>query len=97
MRHGGRIEGDKYKSYVGGEVDYFDLCDGDRMTMQEINGMVKRYDYNNEVIFYYYLDPRNDINHGLKEFQTNKHIREFYSWAEWFKLMEVIGDHVPQE
>lgn len=75
MRHGGRIEGDKYKSYVGAEVDYFDLCDGDRMSMHEINDMVKECGYNKDVILYYYLDPRSDINNGLKELQTDEHIR----------------------
>ena len=75
MRHGGRIEGDKYKSYVGAEVDYFDLCDGDRMSVLEINEMVKECGYNKDVILYYYLDPRSDINNGLKELQTDEHIR----------------------
>ena len=96
LHHGGKIEGEKYKSYVGGEIDYFDLCHADFMSIHEINKMVEKCGHN-DTMLYYYIDPRGDLNHGLMELQTDEDIMQFCGWVNEYKLMEVYCHHLTVE
>lgn len=96
LHHGGRIEGDKYKSYENGEIDYFDMCHGDYMSLQAINRMVEKCGHR-DAMLYYYIDPRSDLTHGLKELVTDEHVIEFCSWVCEYKLMEVFCHHLTTE
>ena len=94
LQHGCRIQEAKYKSYIGGEIDYFDICDAKSMSVHDINRMVESCGHSNSML-YYYIDPRSDLTHSLMELQTEENIKEFYRWT--YKLMEVYCDHMTLE
>ena len=68
---------DKYKSYVCGEIDRFDLYRANFILIHEIIEMVEERG-RSDTMLYYYIDPKGDLNHGLMELQIDKYIRQFY-------------------
>ena len=43
---------------------------------------------------YYYIDPRSDLNHGLKELQMDEDMQGFYDFVYEYKLMKIYYDHL---
>lgn len=98
LHHRGKIIGDKYKSYVGGETSYIDIVDGDEFSLHELDRMITKLGYpENLVIMYHYLDPTSDLNHGLRDFQTDAHVVEFLKWVTEYKVMDIYCNHMSQE
>ena len=94
LHYGGKFNGSDYRFYTGGEVDHIDLCDGDRMSVLEINEMLKKLGYGEEeAVLYYYLEPTSVLPDGLRQLQTDQHVNQFCSWVQEYKVMEVYCDH----
>ena len=66
------------------------------MSLQVINKIVEKCGHQGTML-YYYIDLRNDLNHGLKELQTDEDMRGFCDWEYEHKLMEVYCNHLTLE
>ncbi|KAB2604938.1 hypothetical protein D8674_036869 [Pyrus ussuriensis x Pyrus communis] len=68
MYHGGQLSEDFYD---GGNVDFFDFCDKDFMSMLEVDNMVKELGYGSVFMSYQYRIPGMEIRNGLKPLMTD--------------------------
>ncbi|KAL3514047.1 hypothetical protein ACH5RR_026764 [Cinchona calisaya] len=96
LHHGGKISGNKYVSYVGGDVDHVDNCNAEKMSLHEISCTVEDLGHH-DTITYYYLEPYKDMSNGLRELCCDGDINNFCNWAYKFKVMEVYCDHNIEE
>ena len=81
LHYKGRFNGSDYRFYTSGEVDHVDLCDGDRMSVLEINEMLKKLGYGKEeAVLYYYLEPTSVLSNGLRQLQIDQHVNRFCCW-----------------
>ena len=53
IHYGGRISWGTYVSYDGGNVNYIDICDAERMSIHEIKSMVQKLRNRRASILYY--------------------------------------------
>ncbi|KAL3528114.1 hypothetical protein ACH5RR_012770 [Cinchona calisaya] len=66
------------------------------MSLHEINKMLQQLGHkSHEAMIYYYILGFSDLNNGLQDLQTDKHIREFCNWVIDYKLMEIYCDQMP--
>ncbi len=55
IHHGGYFANLSWKGYVGGIEDYFDLCHMDKISMVDIDEMVKELGYSGWMNYYWTL------------------------------------------
>ncbi|RXH96132.1 hypothetical protein DVH24_008632 [Malus domestica] len=63
MYHSGQLNED---FYVGGKVDFFDLCDKDFISLLKVDNMVEELGYGNVFMSYQYKILGMEIRNGLK-------------------------------
>ena len=80
--------------YVDGDVDDIDLCSAEKMSILELNKMVKKLGHRRAAILYYYVEPNKDLSNGLRELCTDEDVNKFSRWAYKFKVMEVFCNHL---
>lgn len=59
-------------SYKEGKASYVDYCNAKRISMHEINAMLKELDYEDETMIFYYLKPSFDLKNYLVELNNDK-------------------------
>ena len=92
--HGGEIR--DYKSdkiYYGGQVDYSDDLDPDRISIIDIEDMAKSMGCVNVGRLYFRV-PTLNLFSGLRELVSDKDVLSMTKWAQTFKVIDVYVDKV---
>ncbi|BFG24105.1 hypothetical protein CerSpe_103790 [Prunus speciosa] len=90
MYHNGELRGNYY---VNGSVDWFDYCDKDRMSMIEIDGMVKELGYEG-IINYWYNIPGGHFDGGLVKLSEDADILDMLTFVPDNRLINIFLEHV---
>ncbi|GLT87521.1 hypothetical protein SLE2022_056000 [Rubroshorea leprosula] len=76
MHHSGEFIYIPRKVYVEGEVDYFDLCEVNMLSIVVIDKMVKALGHSSSYIKYYWLFPGANLDNGLKPLENEGNVLE---------------------
>ncbi|BFG42013.1 hypothetical protein CerSpe_282870 [Prunus speciosa] len=90
MYHNGELRGNYY---VNGSVDWFDYCDKDRMSMTEIDGMVKELGYEG-IINYWYNIPGGHFYGGLVKLSEDADVLDMLTFVPDTRLINIFLEHV---
>ncbi|PQQ18684.1 uncharacterized protein Pyn_30041 [Prunus yedoensis var. nudiflora] len=90
MYHNGEIRGNYH---VNGSVDWFNYCDKDRMSMTEIDAMVKELRYES-MINYWYNIPGDHFDGGLVELSEDADVLDMLVFVPDTRLINIFLEHV---
>ncbi|KAM1048982.1 hypothetical protein ACFX2C_028132 [Malus domestica] len=94
MYHGGQLSED---FYVGGNVDFFDFCDKDFMSMLEVDSMVEELGYGNVFMSYQYRIIGMEIRNGLKPMMTDSDVINMCKFVPDHTVIDVYIEKITPE
>ncbi|CAL9017840.1 unnamed protein product [Prunus brigantina] len=90
MYHNGEIRGNYY---VNGSVDWFDYCDKDRMSITEIDAMVKELGHEG-LINYWYNIPGDSFDGGLVKLSEDTDVLDMLVFVPDTRVINIFLEHV---
>ncbi|XP_020411996.1 uncharacterized protein LOC18788539 [Prunus persica] len=90
MYHNGEIRGNYY---VNGSVDWFDYCDKDRMSMTEIDAMVKELGHEG-LINYWYSIQGDSFDGGLVKLSEDTDVLDMLVFVPDTRVINIFLEHV---
>ncbi|CAL8095357.1 unnamed protein product [Prunus armeniaca] len=90
MYHNGEIRGNYY---VNGSMDWFDYCDKDRMSMTEIDAMVKELGHEG-LINYWYSIPGDSFDGGLVKLSEDTDVLDMLVFVPDTRVINIFLEHV---
>lgn len=79
----------------GKKFNYMDYCSSDRMSLPELDSMLKELGYTDVPMIYFFLRPNNDMSNGLVQLIGDKEICSMCSFVSTVKIIGVfcmVGD-----
>ncbi|CAN0837448.1 hypothetical protein LINGRAHAP2_LOCUS1808, partial [Linum grandiflorum] len=79
--------------YYDGQVNWFDFADVDKLSMLEMQQMVKELELGGEMQLFWQL-PKSDFHNGLKPLASEEDVLEMTKAVVGFRLMKVYIKHL---
>ena len=76
MHHGGYFSSTRSIYYMQGEIDFFDLCEGDRMSLIELQTMAAMLGQKHGSIEFYWKFPSSTLDSDLRLIKNEVDIME---------------------
>nr|GEU99329.1 hypothetical protein [Tanacetum cinerariifolium] len=93
INYGGAFTPPPKIRYKGGKVNWVDAIDSDVFFVVEVNTMMKEIGYEKPSFDYYYKEPKNDLDNGLKKLSSDQDVlRESLNVDESLLVNELDND-----
>nr|GEV22274.1 transposase, mutator type [Tanacetum cinerariifolium] len=79
--------------YKGGKVNWVDTIDSDVFSIVEVNNIMKELGYEKPSFDYYYKEPKNDFDNGLKKLSSDQDVLQMLKYVEKYKVINLYVDH----
>nr|GEY66826.1 transposase, mutator type [Tanacetum cinerariifolium] len=94
INHSGAFTPPPKIRYKGGKVNWVDTIDSDVFYVVEVNNMMKELGYEKPSFdYYYYKEPKNDLDNGLKKLSSNQDVLQMLNYVEKYKVIDLYVDH----
>ncbi|GJT46593.1 hypothetical protein Tco_0955308 [Tanacetum coccineum] len=93
INHGGAFTPPHKIRYKGGKVNWVDTIDSDVFSVVEVNNMMKELGYEKPSFDYYYKEPKNDLDNGLKKLSSDQDVLQMLKYVEKYKVIDLYVDH----
>ncbi|GJW25678.1 mutator type transposase [Tanacetum coccineum] len=93
INHGGAFTPPPKIRYKGGKVNWVDTIDSDVFSVVEVNNMMKELGYEKPSFDYYYKEPKNDLDNGLKKLSSDQDVLQMLKYVEKYKVIDLYVDH----
>ncbi|GJV88076.1 mutator type transposase [Tanacetum coccineum] len=93
INHGGAFTPPPKIRYKGGKVNWVDAIDSDVFSVVEVNTMMKEIGYEKPSFDYYYKEPKNDLDNGLKKLSSDQDVLQMLKYVEKYKVIDLYVDH----
>ncbi|KAM0038178.1 hypothetical protein Hdeb2414_s0013g00411801 [Helianthus debilis subsp. tardiflorus] len=83
------------RKYVNGKVTFFDYADSDEFSMHELNIIFEKpLGYSSdEVMYYYFKIPDQDLDVGLRCLGNDKDVLDMIQYVNKFKVIQIYTEH----
>nr|GEV59727.1 hypothetical protein [Tanacetum cinerariifolium] len=93
INHGGAFTPHPKIRYKDGKVNWVDTIDSDVFFVVEVNNMMKELGYEKPSFDYYYKEPKNDLDNGLKKLSSDQDVLQMLKYVEKYKVIDLYVDH----
>nr|GEY86759.1 transposase, mutator type [Tanacetum cinerariifolium] len=93
INHSGAFTPPPKIRYKGGKVNWVDTIDSDVFSVVKVNNMMKELGYEKPSFDYYYKEPKNDLDNGLKKLSSNQDVLIMLKYIEKYKVIDLYVDH----
>ncbi|GKD68111.1 mutator type transposase, partial [Tanacetum coccineum] len=93
INHGGAFTPHAKIRYKGGKGYWVDIIDSDVFSIVEVNNMMKELGYEKPSFDYYYKEPKNDLDNGLKKLSSDYDVLQMLKYVEKYKVIDLYVDH----
>ncbi|GJZ09823.1 hypothetical protein Tco_0544106 [Tanacetum coccineum] len=92
INHGGAFTPPPKIRYKGGKVNWVDAIDSDVFSVVEVNTIMKEIGYEKPSFDYYYKEPKNDLDNGLKKLSSDQDVLQMLKYVEKYKVIDLYVD-----